>query len=257
MTPRSPRGVVCGAAAAAAVLLLGSVPLGGQAPGAPDGGTAALTGVVVDEITGEPLAGAAVILASRGRRVTTDEGGRFAFEGLEPGLVNARFEAPGYVAVVEEVELADAADFVQVWLERVDAVLDDILVLAGRRPPGAGSRADDVLTDPDRDRQSVLDLLSDQVPGVIVRRQGGVNGASSIRIRGTGSFRAQLSPDIYLDGVRLDTTTGDGRRAMSTLDLISAEEVARVRVLKGAAASAYGSSANGAIIIETKRGGGS
>jgi outer membrane cobalamin receptor len=89
------------------------------------------------------------------------------------------------------------------------------------------------------------------VPGVRVERGGGLAGGVFIHLRGTGSFIADLSPDIYLDGVRIDGRN-TGAAGLHVLELLPAESLSRIRVFKGASSGGPAiSSANGAIWIET------
>ncbi len=209
-----------------------------------------LAGVVVDERTGAALQGAKIALRSLSLEAVSDATGQFTIQGVPTGFFEVRFEAPGYVSVVEEVELAEA-DFLQVRLSPLGAVLDELLVRTGRRnapdgPPGLPIRNDAAPW------RSVLDLLEDQVPGVVVRRRGALGAGAAIFIRGVGTFQANSAPDVYLDGVRIDSTVNPD--ALHTLDQIHADQVARVRVYKGAASGAHLGGANGAIVIETNRG---
>ena len=217
--------------------------------------TGFVSGIVLDDATSEPIDGVTVTLAGFEVADSTGEDGRFLVEGVPTGPREIRFRAEGYVTVVQEMELS-SADFIQVRLSPVEAVLDEILVLAGK-PRRRGSDADQITTDEAEEGwKSVLDLLEDQVPGVVVRRGGGVLGSGAyVYIRGAGSFQQENAPDVYLDGVRLDGRNTD-TRSLHILDLISAEEVARIQVLKGASGAAGFAlgGANGVILIETHRG---
>lgn len=94
--------------------------------------------------------------------------------------------------------------------------------------------------------RTVVDMLIGRFPGVEVRKLA--NGAPSIRIRGSRSFRSNEEPLIVVDGI---PQHGGGQ---SLLDL-SPRDVQSIEVLKDAAASAvFGSrGANGVILISTRR----
>jgi hypothetical protein len=208
-----------------------------------------LAGTIVDDLSGLPLASAVVSLPKLGVDAVTNQDGQFLLEGLPRGSQEVKFEAPGYVGVVEQLEIAES-DFLQIRLDPLAAVLDQILVIAGR---SRGAPAPDVLTVPASDRpwQSALDLLEDQVPGVTVRRGGGLGNGAAILIRGINSFRSDGAPMVFIDGVRIDSQQ-TGYNSFHTLDLISAEVVSRIRVLKGASGvSGFSNGANGVILIET------
>jgi outer membrane receptor protein involved in Fe transport len=218
-----------------------------QAPGS-------FSGSVVDDLNGTPLFGAIVSLPKANLQATTDANGLFSMAGVPTGPQEVKFEAHGYVGVVERIVVADA-DFMQVRLDPMAAVLDEIMVMAGRAPSAGVVSARTVRTrDPQRPWQSALDLLESQIPGVVVRRGGGLANGAAILIRGVNSFRSDGAPIIVVDGVRLDAAQ-TGQNSFHTLDLIPAEAVSRIRVIKGAAdGTGYSNAANGVIVIETVRG---
>jgi outer membrane receptor protein involved in Fe transport len=217
--------------------------------------TGVLAGLVVDDGTGRPIADVKVALPALGILTTTESTGLFQLEGVRVGIVTVRFEAAGYMSVTEEIGLS-AVEFLQVRLMALAAALDEIVVIAAGGAPSQRSSRVDVRSGV-AFSTSVMDLLQDQIPGVTVLRGGGNvgGGGAAVTIRGIGTLQSGTAPDVYLDGVRLDGRD-TGEHAMHILDRIPAAEVARIRVLKGAAAtSAYPFSANGVIVIETHRGG--
>ena len=212
-------------------------------------------GTIVDDLSGLPLASAVVSLPKLQLEAATNENGQFLLEGLPLGSQEVKFEASGYVGVVEQLEIA-ASDFLQVRLDPLATVLDRILVIAGRSP---SDQPVNVLHVPASDRpwQSALDLLADQVPGVTVRQGGGLANGAAIVLRGFNSFRSDGAPMVFVDGVRIDSQQS-GYNSIHALDMISAETVSRIRVLKGASGvSGYSNGANGVILIETIHGSGS
>ncbi len=208
-----------------------------------------LSGIVVDDLTGLPIEGASISMAAVGLSTRTDREGQFQLDHIARGDMDVRFEAPGYATVVERLQLS-AADFARVRLGPVAGVLDELQVRAGRRRP-AGLTP---VAPSDRPWKSVLDLL-EELPGVTVMKGGGITAGAFLMIRGASSFRSDVAPVIYVDGVQVDNQQV-GRDAYHSLELISAETVARVRVLKSPAeTSAYPMGANGVVVIETHRGG--
>jgi hypothetical protein len=213
-----------------------------------------MAGTVVDNVSGEPVGSALVSIASLGLLARTDEGGQFVFAQLPMGSREVKFEAQGYVSVVERLEVASGG-YLQIRLDPVAAVLNEILAIVGR---STGAGGDDVrrVSGDNGARQSALDLLEDQVPGVTVRRGGGFGNGAGILIRGVSTFSTSMAPAIFVDGVRIDNGQA-GANSLHELDMLPAEMVARIRVLKGASAtSAFASGANGVILIETILGSG-
>ena len=94
--------------------------------------------------------------------------------------------------------------------------------------------------------RTVADMLVGRFPGVEVRQLA--NGTTSIRIRGSRSFRSTEEPLIVVDGI----PQNNGGTALMDL---SPRDVQSIEVLKDAAAtSVFGSrGANGVILISTRR----
>ncbi len=104
--------------------------------------------------------------------------------------------------------------------------------------------------DVDATRQSgsvdVADMISGRFAGVEVRRLPG--GGASIRIRGSRSVMGDNEPLYVVDGIPQRSGVGG-----NLLDL-DPQDIKSIEVLKGAAASVYGSrGANGVILIATGR----
>ncbi len=102
-------------------------------------------GTILDDLSGQPLSRAVVSLPRLQVEAVTNENGQFLLEGLPRGSHEVKFEAHGYVAVVEQLEITEA-DFLQIRLDPLAAVLDQILVIAGRSP---GAQSTDALQTPE------------------------------------------------------------------------------------------------------------
>jgi TonB-dependent SusC/RagA subfamily outer membrane receptor len=110
--------------------------------------------------------------------------------------------------------------------------------------------------------RDVQELLTSRTPGLQFRRVGGGVGiGSSMQIRGTGSFSLTSDPLIYVDGVRINSTSSAGPDISSgsqvnVLNDLNPEEIESIEIIKGpAAATLYGTEASeGVIQIITKKG---
>lgn len=117
---------------------------------------------------------------------------------------------------------------------------------------------------------NIVNALNAKVAGVQIISSAGTPGAAStIRIRGAGTFQSDFQPLFVIDGIPIDNSEAanaqerDGNipftqgvnNSNRAVDLAS-EDVENVTVLKGPAATAlYGiRAANGAVIITTKKG---
>ena len=236
-------GVVLGA-----LLFVPSFPLGAQARGV-------LVGTVVDGTSGEPLVAAAISVINTDFKMVSDEDGRFAVSYLGAGEITLRAELPGYTSVVETVEVTPGeTGLVQMRLDRFEAILEELVVVVQRASSRSGSSVAEILTNTD-DTRTAVDLLAEKVPGLEIRGHDGALGTGvQIRIRGSSSISLTNDPAIYVDGV----LAYDGRSGSSflhVLELIPANAVVRIRVLRGPSASArFANVSTGVILIETTRG---
>jgi TonB-dependent SusC/RagA subfamily outer membrane receptor len=107
-----------------------------------------------------------------------------------------------------------------------------------------GADADKLMANSPR---TVSDMLVGRFAGVEVRKLA--NGGTSIRIRGSRSFKSNQEPLLVLDGM----PQHNGTQSLMDLD---PHDIKSIEVLKDAAASAvYGSrGSNGVILIATRRG---
>lgn len=95
--------------------------------------------------------------------------------------------------------------------------------------------------------QTLVDVLSNQ-SGVQFTSNGGVGKAASVYLRGANAAHTL----VLIDGMRYGSAT-TGAASLQTLPL---EQVDRIEILRGAAASLYGSDAIGGVIqIFTRQGG--
>jgi hypothetical protein len=203
----------------------------------------AIHGVVADESTWRLVSSARVTLVETGDETLTGAKGTFVFRNPPLGRVSIRVEAPGFPAIVEEVEVtANASLFVQFVLPHFHAVLDEILVLARSGQPQRDSGQP--LTAADLLAMKVRGIMGN--PGMV-----GADGSGIMMLRGVGSISLQGDPVIYLDGVRMSGSPGE---ALLALAQIPASEIRDIQILRGPAASFLTGSADGVIEVRTKSG---
>ena len=206
-------------------------------------GVALIAGVVVDEVSGEAVAGATVSIEAAGIEIQTRKDGTFGWFELPEGTASVRIAAPGRLTVVDEIVLdPEEPSLVQVVLSEIDVVLADLLV--------RGS-ADEETIQEFPSSMTAAELVARAVPGSGVQRSG--FGAESdtphIRLRGSNSFNPRGEPLVFLNGVRLGGVGG----VLEQLRTIPATDVESVTVLMGpAAAFLHAMASDGAILVETK-----
>ena len=180
----------------------------------------------------------------------TDEEGRFFFSDLPTDEVTLRVQLGGYTSLVERViPTPPEVGVFRVRIAPIWASLSELLVIAGPSPAPASA---DVIIGSNNDSKTALELLAEKIPGVrATLSQSAVRSGARIRLRGNNSISFSSAPAIYVDGIRVNSeTTG-----LQALELIPAEEVAGIRILKGPSATGqYGDGAAGVILIETRTG---
>ncbi len=251
------RRALIGAGAMAAVVAA-------TAASAQEGGT--IRGTVRAETTLRPLSGVQVSLPQTNQGTLTNSAGDFIIVNVAPGTHSVRVQMLGFTPEEHTVSVSPGqAAELSVELAEEALALDEIVVTgtvgqARRREVGnsiSSVSARDLEIQPIMQAQ---DAITAQVPGTIVMSNEGMPGAGgSIRVRGINSLTQGNSPLIYVDGVRIYGSSMPGSalgQDPSALNNINPNDIERIEVIKGAAATTlYGTEASSGVIqIFTKSG---
>lgn len=229
--------------------------------------TGSITGTVTDVTTGESLPGASVYIVELGKGASTDINGDFTIYTVPEGIYNVKLTYIGYLSQYLTVTV-DGETNLDIYLEEDIAGLEEIIVT------GQGQAIDkkrlsttvDVISAKDLEAipaQRLDQVLQANLPNSQIRLSSGQPGtASLVRGRGINSALTSTTPVIYVDGVRVDNSTGasqdisTGGAQSSAVADIPLENIERIEVIKGGAATTlYGAdAANGVIQIFTKKG---
>jgi TonB-dependent SusC/RagA subfamily outer membrane receptor len=235
--------------------------------------TGRITGVVTDSVSGAPLVGVQVFLEGSELGAITRQNGRYSIANVPPGSYQLRAERIGLTLGLRPVTVGAGANLEENFALAVQALgLDEIVVTgtagaARRREVGNSITQIDVATLAERPVE-VTDMLQAVAPGIEVTQGGGGAGqGAKIRLRGTNSLNMGSDPIIYIDGVRMmsggfpvQAAKDQGNRAanvtQSPLDLINPNDIERIEVIKGSAATTlYGTEASAGVIqVFTKKG---
>jgi TonB-linked SusC/RagA family outer membrane protein len=200
-------------------------------------------GKVVDK-SGQPVAGAAVVVKGTSIGATTDEKGNFNINAKQGDVLEISYV--GYRTV--EVTVVNTTD-ISVVLDELRAVLNDVVVVGygtQKKTNLTGAvgvvKMEDMVTRP---LTNTSQALQGTVSGVYALQSSGKPGddGTVIDVRGVGTF-GNNSPLVLIDGVP------------GNINDVTANDIASVSVLKDAASAAiYGNrAANGVILITTKKG---
>jgi TonB-dependent SusC/RagA subfamily outer membrane receptor len=251
-----PRAIL--ALAATAVL---AIPISAQERGT-------VTGVVTDAADMRPLDGAQIVIEGTNFGALVNAEGRFLIPNVPAGTHTLRVIVLGYGPATQDVTVVAGetavADF---QLSQSAIQLDAVVVTATgeQRKRELGNAVGTIEASEVMEVapiNSMADLIQGRTAGVQVMSSTGTAGMGSrIRIRGSSSISLSNDPLIYVDGVRVDNSSGEsigtiGGQEPSRLDDFNPEDIESIEIVKGpAAATLYGTeAANGVIRITTKRG---
>jgi TonB-dependent SusC/RagA subfamily outer membrane receptor len=217
--------------------------------------TGTIEGVVRSEHTGRPIANATVQLLGTSIASTTDRQGRYRMEEVPRGDHLIRVTHSDHVTTTERAFVPTTGTHrVDLSMSAPQYVLDEVRAVVDREVERRAVLTEDELRGA---TSGTIQEALDQVSGVQLVRTGGEVGRGwYLRVRGARSFSFNRPPVVVLDGIRVSTLDPTG--GLGILELIGPEDVARVEILRGAAAAArFGpEAANGVILVTTKRGGG-
>jgi len=230
------------------------------------GGTASVTGRVVDSATAQPVSGARVSIVGTVTGTLTDRDGRYLLSGLPAGQHTLRVQRIGLALAEATVTLADGGTVTQDFVLSTAATLLSEVVVTGygttTRAEISGAvasvRGEDLKNTP---LAGVDAAIQGRAAGVQVIQNAGNPGAGiTVRIRGSASISASNQPLYVVDGVPLirdDFSQLDvGGQDITGVTGLNPDEIENIDILKDAASAAiYGSRAsNGVVMITTRRG---
>jgi TonB-dependent receptor len=230
------------------VLAILSALLGYQSAAAQD--TSSITGRVIGP-DGSAVQGAAVLLQDGGRGVLTDASGRFFLPGLEIGRHELLIRQLGFRAATLMVSVPHGEAPLTVRLEADPLVLPGITVVGER---GGQLRS----IDEQRIAPTVMNVISADEIGVLPEQNVAealqrVSGLSIQTSRGEGRFVSIRGTAPRLNNVTLNgqTLASPGGSRATQLDMLPADMVTGVQVVKAVTPDMDANSVGGSINITT------
>lgn len=229
----------------------------------------AIEGEVLDSEDLSPVAGAQVFVVDTEIGTLSGNDGQFRITGVPAGRQTIRVRVIGFETLSREVNVqAGQATSVTLRPARGAVALDDIVVTGTggavqERSVGTVIDAIDADEFANESPATVAEVLEGRTAGLTTTTGGGGSAgeATALELRGASSIIRSTQPVIYIDGIRIsnrisETGIGDGNFRVDHLSNIDPDNIARVEVLRGAAATTlYGTQAsNGVVQIFTKSG---
>ena len=223
-----------------------------------------VTGSVTDAATGEPLPSVSVKEKGTSNAAITNFDGNYTIKAGKGAVLV--FSSMGYAS--QEVSVTGTT--MNVALAISASKLDEVVVTAlgiSRDKKSVGYAIQEVggaEVNKVKDA-NFMSSLSGKVAGVNIRQSGTMGGSANVVIRGYKSLTGNNQALFVVDGIPISnqiTNSGDQQTGRGGYDYgnaamdINPEDIDKVSVLKGAAATAlYGArAANGVILITTKKG---
>lgn len=203
-----------------------------------------VTGTVTDK--GEPLPGVNVVIKGTTTGVITGVDGKYRINALNSNTVLV-FSFVGYSTT--ETEVGDRRE-IDIELAEDTKQLEEVVVVGYgtmKKSDLTGSVVSVKMNDKEMaPNVTVTQALQGQAAGVNITGVSRAGESGTISIRGQSSVSANNDPLVVVDGIIYNGTLSD----------IDVNDIEKIDILKDASAAAvYGSrSANGVIIISTKRG---
>jgi len=228
----------------------------------------AITGMVSDAATGDPLETARVILVGPNRIEGTNREGRYSFRGVGPGTHQVRVLRVGYRPAADSAAVASGESVtLDFKLTPAPVQLDEIVTTATGQQSRLeiGNSVSTIAASKVAEEAPITefgDLLSGRAAGVQVLKSSGATGTGTkIRVRGSNSVSLSNEPLYYIDGVRMDATASGyayniGGQSTSRINDLNPDDIENIEIVKGpSAATLYGiQAANGVVLITTRRG---
>ena len=207
-----------------------------------------IQGLITDELTKEPIIGAAIQVKGTTNGTTSDIDGSFSLDCQEGDTL-----VISYIGYQNSTIIVKAANIYAVTLKEATELLGEVVVTAF----GTGQKKESVVGSIQTVRPDDLRVPSTGLSNSFAGRLAGVisfqrsgqpgEGGSDFYIRGISTLSGMTSPLIILDGLEIDARE---------LNAIDPEIIEDFSILKDATATAmYGTrGANGVMIIKTKSG---
>ncbi|MEI8031851.1 MAG: TonB-dependent receptor [Chlorobiaceae bacterium] len=216
--------------------------------------TGTIKGKIVDKADGEGIYGASVTIAGTTIGTATDMNGNFTLSNVPAKQEKISVSIVGYAAASQTVTVTAGQTAV------VNLKLGQTTIMASEVIVGASLYKQDRLQVPvtvnvisrekiKQDSNPTLDKVIEDVPGVVVTRAGGQTTAN-IQIRGSNTYQGgAIGTRVqgFYDGFPINSPES-GEIAWPAVNMNAAD---KVEVLKGAAATLYGSGAMGGVVNVT------
>jgi iron complex outermembrane recepter protein len=213
--------------------------------------TGTVKGKIIDKADGEGVYGASVNIAGTTIGTATDMNGNYTLQNIPAKQQKVSVSIVGYAPASQIVTVSTGQTAV------VNLQLGQTTIMASEVVVGAALYKQDRFEVPvtvnvvskekiHEQPNASLDKVIENIPGVVMTRAGGTT-TSSLQIRGSNTFQGGgigTRVQAFYDGFPINSPES-GEVVMQNVNMNAAD---KVEVLKGAAATLYGSGAMGGVV---------
>jgi len=236
-----------------------------------------ISGVVVEEATGEGLPGANIQVRGTNLGTATDSEGRFSIK--LPNFSKAELVVSFIGFITQEVDVTGSTNDLNIVMKEDVLKVSEVVVTGLATSVKKRNLANSVGTVSSKEllpapAQTLERALNGKMAGITISQNTGAPGGGiNVNLRGLSTIQGETQPLYVIDGIIVSnddiqsgidivseaTGAGSARpqgQPTNRIADINPNDIERIEVLKGASAAAiYGSKAtNGVVIITTKQG---
>lgn len=214
-----------------------------------------VSGTVVDDRSGEPLAGVVLRIGGDYLWTVTDENGHFSIDRVQPGEYMLESSFLGYVAASRKITVKNDIEGLEIRLVESTLAIREVVVTAQKAKDGLNTQFS-------LDRNALNHLQVSNLSDMSALLPGGktINpdltseNVISLRTGGVAAGNAAFGTAVEVDGVRIGNNAGFGDMGGVGTRSIAVENIESVEVVTGVPSAEYGDLNSGMVRVNTRRG---
>lgn len=218
-------------------------------------GVYTVSGKVVDDSSGEPLAGVVLRMGENYLWTVTDENGLFCIDRIQMGEYVLESSFLGYVTVQHKIDIRKDIYGLEIRLVENTLAIREVVVTAQKAKDGLN-------TSFSLDRNALNHLQVSNLTDMSALLPGGktINpdltseNVLSLRSGGLSAGNASFGTAVEVDGVRIGNNAGFGNMGGVGTRSIAVENIESIEVVTGVPSAEYGDLNSGMVRVNTRRG---
>ena len=206
--------------------------------------SATLTGVVTDEVTGETLPGATVVIVGTYSGANADENGKYVIKNIKPGEYTVRVTYISYAEkLLTGIRLtANESKTLNVKMQSAEATLGTVVIEGEKNMVDLESGRSEVKIS----QEQLKDMNTRDVQSVVALQAGVSKTPDGLQIRGSRVYETQY----LIDGINAqDKLAGTGFGVE-----VNSNALQEIQVITGGAGAEFGDGTSGVISTKIREG---